>query len=398
MLAVALAGCAEPEPAAGPPPPQESSSSPSPDEEPTATPSEPAGPPVASVRLALLPGVSQPGPTTATAPEASLAVATVRPARSGGEVLLQRSSEAGWDTVSSAVPDDAGIARFDDLAASDAEGTFRARVLDGAGEVDQDSEPVTGPAWSRVLDEPFDGTSLDSSVWGYRSVGVYNLKDDGRCATSSTDAVTVADGRLKLRVLRDRTRAGERCRTEHGTFDYFLNGRIDTENRFGFTHGVAAARVKFQQGRGQHGAFWLQREATTPLVPGDPGSSGTEVDVAEFFGDGAKDGGMGTYVYYTDARGEETKVGGIQPDATSRLPAGDTWWDRFHVFSLEWTPGGYVYRVDGREIQRTSRGVSQTDEFLVLSLTTKDWELRRLDESLLPSSMEVDWVRVWQRP
>ena len=181
------------------------------------------------------------------------------------------------------------------------------------------------------------------------------------------------------------------------TLDYYLNGRIDTEGSFDFTYGVAAARVKFQQGRGQHGAFWLQRTAV-PLVPGDPARSGAEVDVAEFFGDGAAQGGMGDLRLLHRRPGGEGQ--GRRPPAGRDRPAarGETWWTHFHVFSVEWSPEGYVYRVDGREIFRTSEGVSGVDEFLVLSLSTKDWELARLDQSLLPSTMEVDWVRVWQGP
>jgi hypothetical protein len=56
----------------------------------------------------------------------------------------------------------------------------------------------------------------------------------------------------------------------------------------------------------------------------------------------------------------------------------------------------YIYRVDGREIFRNTQGVSGVEEFLLLSLSTKDWELSELDPSLLPSTMQVDWVRVWQ--
>ena len=85
----------------------------------------------------------------------------------------------------------------------------------------------------------------------------------------------------------------------------------------------------------------------------------------------------------------------MRPSCCPRARPGGS---HFHVFSVEWTPEEYVYRVDGREIFRTSRGLSGVDEFLVLSLSTKDWELDQLDPSLLPSTMQVDWVRVWQRP
>ena len=83
---------------------------------------------------------------------------------------------------------------------------------------------------------------------------------------------------------------------------------------------------------------------------------------------------------------ERSRSASLQQEATAQLPPGDTWWDRFHVFSVEWTPDAYIYRVDGREIFRNTQGVSGVEEFLLLSLSTKDWELRELDPSLLPST------------
>ena len=375
--------------------PSDSSSSATPTPTPTdAPPSDET--PAGSVRLALLPGVAQPGSAPAQSLDTPLFVATLRPASPGSEVLLQRRDEEGWETVSRARQDDAGIARWAQGLSVDAStGTYRAvAVEDGTPGVE--SNAVDGVSWESAFADEFDGDALDTSRWNYRNVGVYNIEDDGRCSKSDPSAAQVSGGALQLQVRLDPARTGEPCRTpDFGTLDYYLNGRIDTEGNFGFTRGVAAARVKFQEGRGQHGAFWLQSAAP---VPGVPALTGAEVDVAEFFGDGAAKGGMGTYVFYTDAQGEKVKVGGLQPDATKLLPPGETWWSHFHVFSVEWTPEEYVYRVDGREIFRTSRGLSGVDEFLVLSLSTKDWELDKLDPSLLPSTMQVDWVRVWQRP
>ena len=49
-----------------------------------------------------------------------------------------------------------------------------------------------------------------------------------------------------------------------GQFRYRLNGHIGTQLSADLRYGVAAARVKFPQSRGQHGAFWLQPTAPAP--------------------------------------------------------------------------------------------------------------------------------------
>ena len=67
------------------------------------------------------------------------------------------------------------------------------------------------------------------------------------------------------------------------------------------------------------------------------------------------------------------------------------------MFSVEWSPGGYVFRIDGRETWRTSAGVSERAEYLILSLLSSDYELPGLGgEDRLPQHMYVDWVQFWR--
>ena len=48
--------------------------------------------------------------------------------------------------------------------------------------------------------------------------------------------------------------------------------------------------------------------------------------------------------------------------------------------------------------ERVSAGVSQTEEFLILSLLVSNFEsLRVTSPDQLPQTMSVDWVRVWQK-
>ena len=66
------------------------------------------------------------------------------------------------------------------------------------------------------------------------------------------------------------------------------------------------------------------------------------------------------------------------------------------MFSVEWTPESYIFRIDGHETFRTSKGVSGQPEYLILSLLSSDYELANLDEDKLPQAMSVDWVRYWE--
>ena len=345
--------------------------------------------------LRLLPPISHPGSTPAAAEEADAALVASFPGRRGATVLLERTRGDAWDVIARSRVSARGEAVFT-APRGPAGARYRAVLLDPNGGRLARTPPISGEQWRRVFDEAFDAADLDSATWSFRQLGEYNPEGSRTCSRSAEAAVDVGGGTLLLRVLPDPERQSRSCRTsEYGTHRWFLNGHISTAESFAFTRGIAAARVRFQRPRGQHGAFWLQ-PVDPPRIAGDPGRSGAEIDVAEFFGEGYPGGGLASFVYYLNSAGESEKVGGLRPRATARLQESDDWWRRFHVFSVEWTADRYVFRVDGQETFRTDEGVSGVDQFLILSLLSSDWELAQMRPQQGQSSMQVDWVRVWQ--
>ena len=131
--------------------------------------------------------------------------------------------------------------------------------------------------------------------------------------------------------------------------------------------------MKFQQGRGQHAAFWLQprgllTQGTTPW--------GAEIDVVEWYGSDDRRGGLTSTVYRPTPAGErvaiDSDIGNPDQFLASRS---DAWWTSYHVFSVEWTPTEYVFRIDGHETWRTSEGISHYPQFLIVSMLSSDFEL-----------------------
>ena len=123
-----------------------------------------------------------------------------------------------------------------------------------------------------------------------------------------------------------------------------------------------------------HGAFWLQ--------------GGSEIDAAEFFGDGRRDGGLTSYVHRSGS-----KVGG--PRAySSILGSGRTPSGGFHIYSVQWSPSGYIFRIDGIRTLTTTSLRSNTPAVMILSLLSSDYEIPRLRTT--NQFMYVDWVRAWR--
>ena len=256
-----------------------------------------------------------------------------------------------------------------------------------------------GPA---TFTDQFPGTSL-SSNWVHR-MGFYQPESMRNCSKGSPAAVSVASGTLRLSVIRDPFMAPGSCTAYKkdgsviGQFDYRLNGHISTDGHQFLKYGVVAARIKFQARQGQHASLWMQPQDPTYLPNAFEG--GAEIDIIEYFGDGVKNGGLTSFIYSPTPSGVPTKIGGwIKKPERFLSEKKDGWSKRYHVFSVEWSPTAYVFRIDGRESARITTGISGVPQFPILSLLSSDYELKKLKgEFNLPQTMSVDWIRFWQAP
>jgi beta-glucanase (GH16 family) len=316
-------------------------------------------------------------------------------------VVLSLKAGRGWTRVAETTLTDRGLAEFSvPTLVSGKPATYRATAAASQGYPAITTAPVLSTQWGPPdFSDEFSGASL-SATWSHRG-GDYNPAALRTCSKGSPAAVQVADGVVRLSVMADLERTSE-CTAYRmdgsvmGQFRYRLNGHISTHGMADLTYGVAAARIKFQQSRGQHGSFWFQ--PTTP-VPGATAAAegGAEIDVVEWFGDGGPNSGLSGSVYYPTTSGRAKAGGWIADPGRYLADLSDSWWSGYHVFSVEWTPQAYVFRIDGRETWRTSEGVSGRPEFPILSLLSSDYELPHLGgEDRLPQHMYVDWVQFWR--
>lgn len=319
--------------------------------------------------------------------------ASFEPAHAGRLVAVQRLGDDGWQTVGTAEQDSRGHAVvMTDQSPGGASYRAVSPPSDGAGAVR--SPVVAARPWTQTFSDDFDLGYLDTSKWAYRQLHVTPY-GNRLCAQSRKDAVSVSDGELHLRVYELPELPG--ASRKNCPDGFFANGHISTVNDgtdtsntaigggFAAQYGILSARIQFPSPPGQHGSFWSQ--PTT----GD----GTEIDTSEYYGDGRRDGGLSNLVHWHSPAGELMSAGGVV-DADRLLPQGREWSSAMHVYSVEWSPSGYVFRVDGHETFRTSKGLSEAPQFLILSLLTSDWELPRLKPPY--DQMNVDWVRVWTPP
>lgn len=360
-----------------------------------------------AVQLNVHPQLAQPGKKTAKAKKARVALtANFKPVRKGRAALLQKRTSSGWSVVSKGRQNGKGRVEF--VAPYKSKGrslTYRAVAAAGGGlgTVKSNTVKSTGAGKADWTDD-FNGKQLGSD-WEHRLQG-YSAESLRRCSRAGKAAVKVKGGAVRLSVIddpnrpstEDRVTGNEKCRVDGADYEWRLNGHIGTMGAQDFKYGYAAARVKFQPRRGQHASFWMQ-PTSTAAPEGSAKKTGAEIDVIEWFGEGHPQGGLTSFIWHYPDNGGEGKTG-VKVGGFIKNPRqyGKNWADRYHVFSVEWTKKRYVFRIDGKETFRTTKGVSGREQYLILSLLSSDYELQYLgDEKRLPQTMSVDWVRYWDR-
>ncbi|MFC6042177.1 glycoside hydrolase family 16 protein [Nocardioides hankookensis] len=317
---------------------------------------------------------------------------TFKPARPGRVVLIQGKIGARWKTVSKTVQDARGQVSF-----TVSNPSLAYRALAPATKKDRQvvTKGVTSANWGApTWRDEFSGRgALDPAVWTTWPTNRNDAKLS--CSDMLPQNATREGGVAVLKVTRLPGAKGKKTKKcPHGQFG---NAIVQADNpEHLLAYGFAAARVKFSPARGQHSAFWLDVPQSTPTDTPNY-YTGAEIDVAEYFGDKRPNGGLASFVHRVSPTGKVTSVGG-EFKSRHLLPRKKEWSQGWHVYSVEWSPSGYIFRVDGKVTFKTSKNVSKIGEKVVLSALTSTWEIPALNVKQLPNVTKYDWVRVWQRP
>ncbi|WP_181311828.1 glycoside hydrolase family 16 protein [Nocardioides campestrisoli] len=355
----------------------------------------------AKIKISVLPQIAQYGKKPAS-PDAAKAVVEVqvKPLKRARnkKVVLQAKVGSSWKKAGKGKTDKRGRTQILTSATRGGQPVeYRVKLGNST------SKSASTAAWlAPNFTDGFDGSTLSPS-WTHR-IPTYNAEGNRLCSRGGPEAVSVGGGTVRLSVIKDPARS-DKCVAKRGgkvagKFSYRLNGHISTENSYSFKYGIAAARMKFPKARGQHSSFWMQ-PAEHVSGATDPKLTGAEIDVIEHFGKGSgpKDSmGLTSFTYHWAKGGQRIKTGNWLKNVNQyKANKNDDWFKAYHVFSVEWTPKQYIFRIDGKETWRSNRGVSGQPQYPILSLLSSDYELNQLgNEKKLPQHMFVDWIRVWE--
>lgn len=247
--------------------------------------------------------------------------------------------------------------------------------------------PPVGGDWVKTLDDEFNGTAIDPSVWS-----IYGDNYWDKVSHWSKDDVTVGGGVVKLRYEKKTGFANDDPKQK--PTDYAA-GYLHTYDKWAQRYGYFEARMKLPTAPGLWPAFWMMPDRGAALGPEqwkrqDTGSGGMEFDIMEYLTR------WGPYRYniamHYDGYGKDHKQVGsdkiyVQPDR-----------DGFLTCGLLWTPGSAIYYCNGREVLRwEDPRVSNVPAMLMFTLPSGGWDNSPLDDAKLPDDFVIDYVRVWQR-
>ena len=253
--------------------------------------------------------------------------------------------------------------------------------------------PMARPADARLVwSDEFDGDRLDPAKWRYDTSrnrdGWYNGEQQ-YYAADRPENVRVENGRL---IIEARREALDRARYPDWGGQHYTSGRIDTRGHASWTYGFYEIRAKLPCARGTWPAIWMLPDTGT-------WPDGGEIDIMEHVGSQPE------VVHATVHSALFVHTRGTQRGAERPLPGAC---GAFHDYQLDWRPDSIAIGVDGRAYMRVTndrpggRAAWPFDApfHLILNLAIGgSWAAAQgMDDATLPQRMEIDYIRVWQRP
>lgn len=231
---------------------------------------------------------------------------------------------------------------------------------------------ISGERYVMTFDDEFNGNDLDLTKW---SKCPEWKRQDKNCYWSDDCSYLNGEGQLVLEATYDG--------------DYYM-GAIRSKGKFEQAYGYFEVKCTLNTTPGWWTAFWLMGET---VQEGNSGAEGTEIDIYEsaFYYDNEVQHTLnwGGYGAGHQGYGSRTKIDGLYDGG-------------YHTFSLLWTEEEYVFFIDGEETWRTDAaeagGTCTVPLYMKMTAETGGWtDYDDLDETLLPESILVDYIRVYQK-
>jgi beta-glucanase (GH16 family) len=229
--------------------------------------------------------------------------------------------------------------------------------------------PASDAAWVLTFDDEFNAPDIDFTRWTPHDPTGHERHRELQAYLP--DNVRFSGGAAHLVARREKA-------TYDGHLRIFTSGTMTSLGLFAQTYGRFEIRCRFPQEPGLAANFSLDPVPTgelpsievVTLIGGDPATA----RFANRWGD------------------EMTERSYDGAYAIGKAP------EDFHTFAIEWDAQKVVWLIDGRERFRSIEGIPHQPMYLSLSLAVGgDVAQRPTEETTLPASFDIDYVRVYKR-
>lgn len=265
-------------------------------------------------------------------------------------------------------------------------GTARAHIIVTQVAGDEDEYPA--PAGYKLVwhDEFNAGSELNSTDWTHevQSPGWVNNELQYYVNHKSPNGANVTEinnGTLKIN-----------CFKENGNI---YSGRVYAHVNEGWQYGYIEARIKLPKGKGTWPAFWMMPADVDWTKESWPGCG--EIDIMEEVGCVPNEVSSSLHA---DGH-NHTNNTQITHAMTISKAEGE-----FHTYAIQWTASNITTYVDGQvQLSYDNDGTGKANWpysrpfYVILNLAWGgSWGgMKGIDESALPVTMEVDYIRVFQK-
>lgn len=255
-------------------------------------------------------------------------------------------------------------------------GTRRSVTVNQQGVVPEEPTIEAPEGYTLVWNDEFDGTGLGGD-WTYEVQGPGWVNNELQSYVKDNQVAVVSDGTLKINLMKDG--------------DAVKSARLYAQRNTGWQYGYIEARIKVPEGKGTWPAFWMM-----PVNYNSWPADG-EIDIMEHVGYNAN------VIHSTIHCTKYNNTGTAVETATVSVPTATS---EFHTYALDWTADKMTFYVDGQELLTYANDGTGKDAwpfdapfYVILNLAWGgDWGGQQgVDEGCLPATMEVDYVRVFQK-
>ena len=244
--------------------------------------------------------------------------------------------------------------------------------------------PMSYNGMELIWSDEFDGNSLDLTKWDYDiGTGCPDLCGWGNNELQyyRSQNVSVGSGVVTFTAQREDFQSNQ-----------YTSGKIVTRNIQSFQYGRLDIRALMPAGgQGMWPALWLLG-INQPTV-GWPACG--EIDVMEMIGGRNRENQISGNVFWED--------GGVREAPSTYQLSGKTFFDEYHVFSIEWVENEILWYVNDELYKSFNTNGVAKDEFrlpfyFIMNLAVGGNFPGNPDNTTsLPSQMKVDYVRFFQK-